>query len=163
MTALKGMLIRLKTKQESGAGTKDRIFVGVVGSGGGSEFPLDVVGFKDFEEGAEIKYWFGDVWEGIALKNAKNPFQAHDWNNPKIRDIELDKVNYVYLRKHSDKGGVGDDAWKMEEIQVTLYGPKSVKRTFYKRGDTWLANEYGLQVWLKETAPKMEGLRKSKK
>ncbi len=150
MSTLSGMLIKLKTDKESGAGTNDPIYIGVVGSGGGSEFPLDVMGFKDFEKGSDVKYWLGDVWEGVALKDAKNPFQAHKWNNPDIRDIDLDKVDYVYLRKHSSKGGVGDDAWKMESVEVTLYGQEPSKRTFYKKGNLWLANEYGLQVWLKE-------------
>ncbi|UCE74632.1 MAG: hypothetical protein JSV56_02735 [Methanomassiliicoccales archaeon] len=163
MTALKGILVRLKTKKESGAGTDDHIYIGIVGSGGGGEFPLDVIGFKNFQEGSKVKYWFGDVWEGIALKEAKNPFQANRWNNPSYRHIDLDKVDYVYLRKHSHKGGIDDDAWKMESVQVTLYGPKPKKRTYYLRGDLWLANEYGLQVWLEEkTDLKKIGQRKRK-
>ncbi|UCE73028.1 MAG: hypothetical protein JSV56_08285 [Methanomassiliicoccales archaeon] len=150
MTALKGMLVRLKTKAEPSAGTDDHIYIGVMGSGGGGEFPLDVPGFDDFKEGSDIKYWFGDIWEGVALKNAKNPFQAHKWNDPKYRNIEMDKIEYVYLRKHSHRGGSDDDAWKMESVEVTLYGPKPIKRIFHKVGDVWLANEFGLQVWLKE-------------
>jgi hypothetical protein len=160
MTALKGILVRLKTKKEYGAGTNDNIYVGVMGKGGGSEFPLDVIGFNDFEEGSEVKYWFGNIWEGVALTGAKNPFQSHQWNDPGIRDIEMDKIDYVYLRKHSHKGGVDDDAWKMEAVQITLYGPKPEKRTFYKRGDVWLANEYGLTVWLEERAAKPVNVKK---
>jgi hypothetical protein len=150
MGALKGMLVRLKTKDEPGAGTKDQIYVGVVGSGGGSEFPLDVPGFKDFGKGSDIKYWFGDVWDGVALKDAKNPFQAHKWNDPEHRLIDVEKVDYVYIRKHSAKTGVDDDAWKMDEVEVILYGDTPEKRIFFKGGDIWLANEYGLQVWLRE-------------
>lgn len=156
MTALKGMLIRLKTKSERGAGTVDHIYIGVVGKGGGGEFPLDVPGFKDFEMGSDIKYWFGDVWEGTALNNAKNPFQAEGWNDPEGRNIDLDKIDYVYLRKHSHKGGIDDDAWKMDEIEITLYGPSPKKRSFIKKSDIWLANEYGLQVWLREIKEKNE-------
>ncbi len=150
MGALKGMLIRMKTKDEPGAGTKDNMYVGVVGSGGGSEFPLDVPGFKEFDKGSDIKYWFGDVWDGVALKDARNPFQAHKWNDPEHRLIDIEKVDYVYIRKHSAKEGVDDDAWKMDEVEVILYGDTPEKRTFFKGGDIWLANEYGLQVWLRE-------------
>ncbi|UCF08076.1 MAG: hypothetical protein JSW28_10635 [Thermoplasmata archaeon] len=150
MAGLKGIVIRLKTKKESGAGTNDHIYIGVMGPGGGSEFPLDVPGFNDFEEGSDVKYWFGDVWEGAALSGAKNPFQAHKWNDPKIREIDMDKIQYVYVRKHSHVGGVLDDAWKMDEVEVTLYGDSPKKRIFHKKGDIWLANEYGLQVWLTE-------------
>lgn len=150
MTALKGMLVRLKTKNERGAGTDDHIYVGVIGTGGGGEFPLDVPGFNDFESGTDIKYWFGDVWEGQALSGAKNPFEAHRWNDPESRNIDMDKIEYVYIRKHSHKGGIDDDAWKMDEVEVTLFGPSPVKRSFIKTSDIWLANEYGLQVWLRE-------------
>jgi hypothetical protein len=56
----------------------------------------------------------------------------------------------VYIRKHSAKTGVDDDAWKMDEVEVILYGDTPEKRIFFKGGDIWLANEYGLQVWLRE-------------
>jgi hypothetical protein len=150
MTALKGILVRLKTKSERGAGTVDPIYIGVVGAGGGGEFPLDVPGFKDFQAGSDVKYWFGDVWEGGALSGAKNPFEAHRWNDPESRNIDMDKIDYVYVRKHSHEGGIDDDAWKLDEVEVILYGPSPVKRAFIKTSDIWLANEYGLQVWLRE-------------
>jgi len=150
MAELKGILVRLKTKRERDAGTDDAIYVGIMGKGGGSEFPLDVRDFDDWEEGSDVKYWFGDVWEGSALSGAKRPWGATRWNHPGIRYIDLDKVDYVYLRKQSTKGGRGDDAWKMDEVEVTLYGPSPQKRTFWKTGDIWLGNEYGLWVYLKE-------------
>lgn len=150
MVNVKGMVVELKTKSGKGTGTDDHIYIGVVGKGGGSEFPLDVPGFDDFEAGT-VRYWFGDVWDGSSLSGAKNPYKAHSWNDPEPRYIDLDKVDYVYLRKHSHKGGRDDDAWKMDKVEVTLYGPSSPqKRTFHKTGDIWLANEYGLQVYLKE-------------
>ena len=151
MADIKGILVELKTKSGGGAGTDDHIYVGVFGKGGGSEFPLDVRGFNDFEAGANVKYWFGDVWEGGVLTGAKRPYEAGSWNDPELRYIDLDMVDYVYLRKHSHKGGDEDDAWKMDKVEVTLYGSSSPqKRTFHKTGDLWLANENGLQVWLKE-------------
>lgn len=147
MAKIKGMVVKLKTKTGAYSGTDDHIYVGVFGKQGGSEFPLDVRGFDDFETGT-VKYWLGTVWDGSVLQGAKNPFKAFSWNDPETRYIDMDKVDYVYLRKQSHTAD--DDAWKMDEVEVTLYGPKSQKRTFHKTGDIWLANEYGLQVYLKE-------------
>jgi len=147
MAEVKGMVVNLKTKTGAYSGTDDMIYVGVVGKKGGSEFPLDVAGFDDFEPGL-VKYWLGTVWDGTALEGAKNPYKAFSWNDPEGRHIGLKKVDYVYLRKRSYKKD--DDAWKMDSVTVTLYGPSPEKRTFMKTGDIWLGKEYGLTVYLKE-------------
>ena len=152
MADIQGMIVKLKTKNHNGAGTDEHIYVGVFGKDGGSEFALDTAGFNDFEQGSDVKYWLGDVWDGAALTGAKEPYGSANWNHPKKRYIDLEKVDYVYLRKAADKSkGHEDDAWKMDSVEVTLYGSRSpIKRVFHKTGDIWLANEYGLQVWLKE-------------
>ena len=154
---IQGMLVTLKTKTGATAGTDDHLYVGVFGKRGGSEFPLDVRGFNDFEPGANVKYWFGDVWDGNDLAGAKRPYAAGSWNDPGSRHINLYHVEYVYLRKHSHKGSDADDAWKMNSVEVILYTPENIdygqpnaKRTFQKWGDLWLANEFELQVWLRE-------------
>lgn len=150
MADIKGMFVSLKTDSSRHSGTDDHIYVGVFGTGGGSEFPLDVRGFNDFESGT-VNYWFGDVWEGAILDGAKNPYEAFGKNDPEGREIDLDGIDYVYLRKHSHSGGDDDDAWKMDEVEVRLYGSGAPdKRTFRKTGDIWLSNETGLQVWLTE-------------
>lgn len=152
MSHVRGMVVRLKTKNESYAGTDDHIYIGVVGTDGGREFPLDVRGFNDFEPGTDVKYWLGDVWDGGVLSNAKNPYQAHAWNDPELWRIEMDQVNQVYVRKGGTRTGGQDNAYKMDEVEVTLYGATSPnKRTFERTTDIWLANEYGLQVWLPES------------
>lgn len=151
MSEIKGIFVELKTKGGKWTGTDDQIYIGVIGKGGGSEFPLGVRGFDDFESGSNVKYWLGDVWEGSALAGARRPYEAGGWNDPEVRHINLEKVDYVYLRKASHAGNDEDDKWKMDNVEVTLYGPESpMKRTFFKTGDIWLANEYGLQMWLKE-------------
>ena len=47
MAHVKGILVELRTATGSGSGTKDHIYIGVQGQGGGREFPLDVRGFND--------------------------------------------------------------------------------------------------------------------
>ena len=47
MSGVKGLVVRLKTSSiRKWAGTDDPIYIGVVGKGGGREFPLDVEGRK---------------------------------------------------------------------------------------------------------------------
>ncbi len=59
-------------------------------------------------------------------------------------------VDYVYLRKHGYGSRKEDDAWKMDGVEVRLYGPEGQRRIFRKEEDLWLATEHGLQVWLRE-------------
>ena len=156
MTLIEGIVVRLKTQDARWAGTDDHLYIGVVGTGGGGEFPLDVRGFDDFERGDDVTYWFGDVWDGLVLTGARNPYLSQDqtsagWNDPGRRGIDLDKVDFVYLRKASHRGGDRDDRWGMDLVEVTLYGPASpLRRTYGKTGNIWLANEAGLEVYLKE-------------
>jgi len=152
MANIKGMVVVLKTKTGSYTGTDNHIYVGLGGKQGGSEFPLDVRGFDDFEAGT-VRYWLGDVWDGTALSGARNPYSSSTWNDPEKRYIDLERVDYVYLRKQSYTKD--DDKWKMDSVEVTLYGPSPTKRSFHKTGDIWLANEYGLQVYLKEKQVKV--------
>lgn len=151
MSHVRGMLVRLRTHTSGGAGTDEHIYIGVAGPGGGREFPLDVTDFNDFEAGTDVKYWFGSVWDGGALAGAKNPFKGQSWNRPAFWRIEMEQVNQVYVRKASgNTKGMEDDAYKMDEVEVTLYGTNPSSRTFSRTTNIWLGNEYGLQVWLPE-------------
>ncbi len=156
MSGVKGLVVRLKTASiRKWAGTDDPIYIGVVGKGGGREFALDVEGFNDFEKGTDVKYWFGTVWEGDVLVGAKKPYHSdadadtRRWNMPSHDDIELDLVDYVYLRKASFLKDRQDDRYLLNEVEVTLYASSPSKRTF-RRTTIALANEFGLQVWLPE-------------
>jgi hypothetical protein len=152
MPEIKGIVVQVLTRDQVATGTDDRIYLGVFGRGGGSEFPLDIRGIDDFERGSIEKYWFGSVWDGDILSGAEmRPYAARGLNNPSTRDIDINLVDYVYLRKHSHKGGNADDQWKMDWVKVTLYGNDSPKRRiFQKLENITLGNEYGLQVWLVE-------------
>ncbi len=152
MSRMRGIFVRLKTKSESGAGTDDHIYVGVVGSSGGREFPLDVRKFDDFESGTDVKYWFGTVWDGTVLVGAKKPYRSEpgDRNDPNWFRTELHGVESVYIRKQGDRSTEGDDAYKLDEVEVTLYGASPDRRIFSTANDLWFGNEYGHQAWLTE-------------
>jgi len=151
MAHLRGIVVNLKT---AGDGTDDHIYIGVVGTAGGREFPLDVKGFNDFEAGSDITYALGAVWDGTAISdpNVKNPkFSAGtDWNSPRRYRIELEDVSHVYIRKGGTRKGDDDDRYQFEEVEVTLYGVNPVSRTFGTRRNMRLANEHGQQIWLPE-------------
>ena len=151
MAIIKGMLVRLTSSPYNWAGTDDHLYVGVFGTGGGREFPLDVKGFDDFEEGTDVKYWLGTVWDGAALTGAKKPWQsqtASGWNQPSYDKIDMDKVDYIYLRKQSVEKN--DDAFSLTLVEVILYGDSPTKRIFRHTGEIGMAAEYGQRVWLRE-------------
>lgn len=146
------MVVRLKTENQAYAGTDDHIYIGVVGKDGGREFPLDVRAFNDFEKGTDVLYWLGTVWDGNAVVGAKKPKHSTPGgrNNPWWYHIELNDVEYVYIRKAGNRTTSGDDAYKFDLVEVTLYSTNPNSKTFSTTEDLWLANEYGLQAWLTE-------------
>lgn len=161
---LKGIYTRLKTRGWGpAAGTNERIYAGIIGKQGGSEFPVWVSDYDDYEHGTDVEYVFGDVWEGdkASGSNVKHPALSDGANDPERRYIDLSSVDYVYLRKHSYEGGSPgggtvsgkDDFWGMDEAEVILYADKNDspnKRIFQKWGNIALGNEYGLTVFLPE-------------
>ena len=156
MSKILGITVGLKTGPGVWSGTDDHIYVGIIGKGGGREFPLDVTGYDDFEPGTYASYLLGTVWgydqpKGPPLK-ALHPFASSlgGWNDPGKWDIDLQKIDYVYLRKAGSRSGGDDDLYEMEEVEVVLYGAEPTSRRFKHTGAVRLANEYGLKIFLPE-------------
>jgi len=144
---LRGMTVRVKTGMSKYAGTDDYMYIGVSGTEGGREFPLDVKWFDDFERGSEVNYALGDVWDEEALVGARRPRMGEtDWNDPKLFYVGIDGIDRVYLRKHSGR----DDDYQLDRIEVVLYGDDRTRRTFTSATAVWLGLRYGLQVWIPE-------------
>ena len=153
MSTLRGIVVHLSTGTHPQAGTDDALYVGVAGTAGGREFPLDVAWVDDFERRSRAKYALGSVWEESALAGAKVPKGASgDWNDPQLFFVGFDAIDRVYLRKHCAKRGGTDDAYQLDEITVTLYADDDAKRTFRCSSAIWLGVEYGAQVWLPEVS-----------
>ncbi len=157
MANLRGMLVRLRTSGLQDSGTDDAIYIGVFGSDGGREFPLDVKNFNDFESGL-VKYVLGTVWDGSVLPGAKNPANSQPFgaNDPAVFPIELGEVEFVYVRKQARQGNTPaqdpdiDNAYRFSEVGVTLYSQAPESRTFSAAGGLQLGHEFGLQAWLSE-------------
>ena len=151
MKYLMGLVVRLKTGTAKYAGTDDPLYLGVSGTSGGREYPLDVRLFDDAERLSIVKYALGEVWDEAALVGARTPrLSKHDWNDPRLFFVGLAGIDRVYLRKQV--GRRGDDAYQLQEIEVDLYGDPPLRRRFRSTTAIWLGVEYGFQCWIPEVS-----------
>lgn len=159
MAQLTGIGVTLSTaNDEEDPGTDDHIYIGVVGTGGGREFPLNS-GQEDFEPGAPEKFALGAIWEGGFIDgNTKFPLESKpgEANDPARIPLEMNQVAFVYLRKQGDNSTEGDDQYNLKDVDVVLYGPlppaASEKRTWrFVNGGTSakIANEHGHVIYLR--------------
>jgi hypothetical protein len=66
----------------------------------------------------------------------------------------MDRVDYVYLRKQGNLTKDSDDAYKLKDVKVVLYGPSAPSKKIFVSANTnplWIANEHGHVVYLQET------------
>jgi hypothetical protein len=188
MTQLTGMMVTLITSSETtpgDPGTDDNMYIGVVGKGGGREFPLASKD-EDFEKGVQ-NFKLGAVWEFFPIGFTYSvPFGAPDPanpvpvdpkkplnNDPTLVPLDVDKVDFVYLRKTGtlkggdtyEDAGEGDDAYRLQEATVKLYGPATPsKRTFHfstnpdnEQRSVYMGSEFGLVIYLQEDRTGAQG------
>lgn len=154
MSTLRGITVYIATGGSWRAGTDDALYIGISGTAGGREFPLDAPFFDDFQRGSKGRYALGTVWEEAALVGARTPKKAvADWNDPAYFYVGFDAIDRVYLRKHMGRRRMDDDAYALDEIEITLYGEPGEKRVFRSSTAIWLGIQYGSQVWLPEVDP----------
>src|SRR6185369_6721274 len=160
--AILGIVVDLKTFNSEDAGTDDEIYLGMWGAAGGREFPLSSPNHDDFERNAEDFYLLGhDPGFGFSMHHPSRS-ETGQPNDPALLPIDLNSIQYVYLRKQAYGQDEDDDAWKLDHVNVLLYDdptvPLSASRLFslYVRPGLWMGNEHGHQVWLTET--KMPGV-----
>lgn len=149
------MVVNLVTFDSEDAGTDDEIYIGLWGSAGGREFPLSSKDHDDFERGADDLYVLGvDPGFGFRRSERVAPGEAND---PALVPIDLDSIQYVYVRKQAYGQQEDDDAWRLQRIIVALYDastfPLPRSRLFFldvEKG-MWFGNEHGHQAWLTES------------
>lgn len=151
---LRGVVVGLRTGTSAHAGTDDHIYVGIIGRGGGREFPLDDRTVNDFEAGTNVTYLLGTVWDTTVADASprrpyrSNPAEPNRDNDPGRNPISIEDIEYVYLRKQGGRNADDDDAYMLGEVEVTLYGSDPDKRVFRITDDIWLGVEFGLYVWI---------------
>jgi hypothetical protein len=156
MPQLTGMAATLTTAGDDEAGTNDHIYIGAFGTGGGREFPLASPD-EDFETGVQ-KFALGDIWEGGVITSTTsfpNRSKPGEDNDPALVPVDVDRVSFVYLRKQGGIKEDDDDAYKLQEARVVLYGPaQPSKRVFLfsigNNRSAWMGNEHGLVIYLQE-------------
>src|SRR5262245_905387 len=157
MVQLTGIAVTLKTADDD-PGIEPRLYLGVVGEGGGREFPLNSE-YQDFFPGEEEKFALGSIWEGgFTDSETKFPRQSQPGqnNDPAFIPLDLDRVKSVYLRRQSDHTGDIDDPYKLQLLRVVLYGPTNPSRRAFifdnldGKNSLWLANDNGHMVYLQE-------------
>jgi hypothetical protein len=155
--AILGMVVNLNTFDSEDAGTDDEIYIGLWGNAGGREFPLSSGDHEDFARGADDFYVIGvDPGFGFPLIRSDRSAPGED-NDPALVPIDLDSIQYVYVRKQAYGTGGDDDAWRFASIVVLLYDedtlPLTQSRQFalFARKGMWFGNEHGHQAWLSES------------
>ena len=110
-TLLKGLVAILTTAhiEDKDTGTDDHIYIGLVGRGGGREFAL-ATEEEDFEvqpPGKPEVFLLGSFWDNPAasVPQAKNTLRSAPGgdNDPARFEVDLDLVDYVYLRKQGER------------------------------------------------------------
>ena len=71
MSNLTGITVTLTTAADEDGGTDDHVYLGVIGLGGGREFPLDDADWEDFELEEPIKYKLGETWETVGSSRSR--------------------------------------------------------------------------------------------
>jgi hypothetical protein len=156
MAQLTGMAVTLTTANVEEAGTDDKLYIGVVGTGGGREFPLDSPK-ADFITGEVETFALGSIWEGgFITGSTKFPSDSEPGkdNDPALIPLDVDLVSFVYIRKQGALQPDDDDAYLLQDLSVVLYGPAmpSKRRFRFFNGGTSLrlATESGHIVYLQE-------------
>ncbi|MGV9821776.1 PLAT/LH2 domain-containing protein [Nocardia xishanensis] len=152
MSHIRGMLVELSTHANRNSGTDDHLYIGVYGTDGGREFPLDAPG-DDFETGTRVTYVLGDVPETLPEWRRPNFSEPGGPCDPAALHIDLDSVEQVYIRKQAKGfGDSDDDAYQLDTVRVVLRagddGRAFILPTPGSKG-LWFGNEYGHQAWLR--------------
>ena len=153
MSLLKGIGVTLRTATDEPsdpAGTDDHLYIGLIGTSGGREFPLDAEDHEDFETGSMRKYSLGKTINFVD-PNTSFPRESEEGgvNDPGFMPIIMEQVFFVYLRKQDSEGE--DDAYRVRNLDVVLYGDQENTRTYHLnlRGQgPWLSTVNGQVVYL---------------
>jgi hypothetical protein len=154
MGILKGITIDLTTDaRRRGSGTDDHLYLGIHGPNiGGFEFAIYSAQINNFEPNGSGQYYVGDIPDGVGGLNRVSTVDGTGNLNIAAAQLDLNLIDRVYIRKNSRPGHNADDAWSFRSVYVNLYGDELAqeRRFITKQSLTYLGNEFGQQVWLKE-------------
>ena len=156
MAAIKGIDVQVIVGSGALLGSRDPLYIGVYGKKGGREFAFNLPPNTLNSPGQVARFRFG---AGCCTSPAD--ILIDPCGQLKLDDIDLDSVDYVYVRKLSrlmTGGNAGstniadDDKLELDKAVVTLCDSTGNMRRFRKTAPMFFAYECGLQHWLPETA-----------
>lgn len=153
MGNIKGIRVDIATASSWWSPTADAFFLGVYGSAGGREFRLN--GGIAINQPMETLY----LTLGDACCKTPHDIQVQysvnlGDNDPLLNPIDIDSVQFVYLRKETaNSTSTNDDVLVLQWGTVLLCDSDGRLRRFRKTGKINFSDEAGLQHWLGEIAP----------
>lgn len=156
MSNIKGIDLEVTVGSIPNAGTKDPLYIGIYGKNGGREFAFNIPPGNILNANQVVRFRFG---EGCCISD-KDIIVLKECNSPKLETINLDDIEYVYIRKISrlnagsnDSGNnwTDDDLLQLHKAVVSICDTTGNIRRFKKTTRMFFAYECGLQHWLTET------------
>ncbi len=155
MGTLRDISVKIEVASIPWSPSVDPVYLGVYGKEtGGREFAIDVKGYKEFDkEGKVVRFALGSGCcpEKTDLQVKASTGGGH--NDPEVDNIDLEDVEYVYLRKLLRDTEAADDRLVLSSIDVLMFDDKGSLRRFKKDGELYFAHEAGVQHWLVEDDP----------
>ncbi len=152
MSKLVGILVQLDIRGAAGSGTDDPIYLGVMCSRGGREFPLKRSGKNAWEAGSKTRYVIGAVPTDDIPQDAAVATRTESGkrNSPDRSDIDAEVIETVYLRKREGVSSITDDAVSILRAEAVIYDADGATQRWYLESKLgiWLGTQDGSQVAL---------------
>ena len=141
---------RIAVDDKAGSGTKDRLFLGIMG-GEGEEWSL---GDQGYETGKSYRFLIGSAPDPIAKDpNRPNEIVVRLGRIRRVKDYVQGVGRNIYLRKHEGTSDTDDDSLLLKDVEVEVHSeptdtPHAMHVAFL--GGYRLSRAVGEWVWLGE-------------
>jgi hypothetical protein len=158
-----GISLTIKVGPAGWSDSKDTLYLGIFGKDGGREFALDVDNYEEFDSPNKIvKLRIGNgCCPDDSELQVRHSDQYGGSNTPLIYPLDLEDIEYVYLRKiqrmretptgNPDDQFLHDDLLELASVDVLLCDSNGSFRRFQKNHKIFFGSECGVQHWLEET------------
>jgi len=153
MGKITGIGIRLFVDTWISADTVDALYLGVYGSQGGREFAVNLNDWEEFAPGNDVMGVLGKHCHFTVDMNPKalDGGGVGGDNDPAVNPMDLDSVQFVYVKKMLGTAPSKDDRLRLSWAEVFLCDG-STERMFAKRSRMGFGFEEGGKHWLRESA-----------
>ncbi len=150
MSSISGISVKIQVGSISWAESDDRLYLGVFGKKGGREFSLDVTNYNEFDTVNKlVKFKIGDGCCSDVNELLVN-FSNGQCNTPITDQIDLNSIEFVYLRKEAKETESQDNCLQLKTADVKICDTSGNIRRFKKETLMYFGHECGLQHFLIE-------------